>query len=148
MGVEKCPGLHNIWAFSIFWCCLCYWGISRIKINPLPCSQLNSQLLSSGIWEEISDYLLHHLYSLDFLLISVAVLILFGKDFICLFEREFAWRSKHDWQKEREKQIHRWAGRPIWGSIPGPWNHDLSWRKPLDGLSHQGVPVAVLILNY
>jgi len=29
-------------------------------------------------------------------------------------------------QRERERQAPRWAGSPTWGSIPGPWDHDLS----------------------
>ena len=29
-----------------------------------------------------------------------------------------------------------WAGGLVWGLIPGPWDHDLSRRQPLNWLSH------------
>ena len=34
-----------------------------------------------------------------------------------------------------------WAGSPTPGSIPGPQDHDLSWRQTLNQLSHPGAPV-------
>ena len=33
-----------------------------------------------------------------------------------------------------------WAGSLTWGSILGPWDHDLSWRKTLNQLSCPGAP--------
>ena len=30
-------------------------------------------------------------------------------------------------QRERKKQTPRWVGSLTWGSIPKPWDHDLSW---------------------
>ena len=39
----------------------------------------------------------------------------------------------------REKQTFPWAGSWMWGSIPGPWVHDLSWRLTmLNWLRHPG----------
>ena len=37
---------------------------------------------------------------------------------------------------QREKQTPYWAGSLMKDSIPGPWEHDLSWRQMLDWLSH------------
>ena len=53
--------------------------------------------------------------------------------FIYLTERERQREREHkqgDW--EREKQASRRAGSPMWGSIPGPGNHDLSQRQTLN----------------
>ena len=44
-------------------------------------------------------------------------------------EREKAWTGEG--QREREKQTPRWAGSSLWDSMPGPWNHDLTWRQML-----------------
>ena len=57
----------------------------------------------------------------------------------------FIWERKNKrtsgkGQKEREKQTSPWAGTPTWGSIPGPQDHDLSWRQMFNQLSHPGTP--------
>ena len=39
---------------------------------------------------------------------------------------------------EREKQAPHQTGCPMWGSIPGSWDHDLSWKQMLNTLSHPG----------
>ena len=39
-------------------------------------------------------------------------------------------------EREREKQAPCWAGSPMRGSIPGPWDHDLNWRKTLNWQNH------------
>ena len=43
--------------------------------------------------------------------------------------------------REREKQTRQWAGILTQVSIPGPWDHALSWRKMLSQLSHPGTSV-------
>ena len=47
-----------------------------------------------------------------------------------LFDREHERESEHkqgEWQqRQREKQAPPEAGSPMWGSIPGPRDHDLS----------------------
>ena len=54
---------------------------------------------------------------------------IFLKGFIYLFERE---RDRADepkqeeGQRKRKKQTSNRAGRQYWGSILGPWDHDLS----------------------
>ena len=48
--------------------------------------------------------------------------------------------KQSEWQREREKQTPCWAGNPIRGSIPGPWDHNLSQRQQLIRLSHPGAP--------
>ena len=62
------------------------------------------------------------------------------KDFICLFDR------KRDSQREREHKQGEWerkkqapsgAWSQMWGSIPGPWDHALSWRPPLNDWATQ-----------
>jgi len=55
------------------------------------------------------------------------------KDFTYLFDRELESTSRGSGrQREREKQDLRRAGSPTWGSIPGPWDHDLSRRQTLN----------------
>ena len=43
-------------------------------------------------------------------------------------------------ERERKKQSICWAGNWTFGSIPGLWDHDLSWRQMLNQLSHPGSP--------
>ena len=40
-------------------------------------------------------------------------------------------------QRQREKIPH-WAGSPMWDLIPGPQDHDLTWRQMLNQLSQPG----------
>lgn len=54
--------------------------------------------------------------------------LIFFEDFICERERE---RGKC----QREKQIPYWAGSLRQGSIPGPQDHNLSLKQPLNWLS-------------
>ena len=44
-------------------------------------------------------------------------------------------------QREREKQTPHWAGSPMCGLIPGPQDHDLTWRQQVNQLSHPGAPI-------
>ena len=67
----------------------------------------------------------------------------FLKDFICLFER-----AQPGWvQREREKQVPHEQGAQTQGSIPGPKDHDLSWRQMLNRPSHPDAPRAQFIQN-
>ena len=57
----------------------------------------------------------------------------FFKDFIYLFDRDSQQEREHkqgEW--ERKKQALSGAGSPMWGSIPGPWDHDPSGRQMLN----------------
>ena len=43
----------------------------------------------------------------------------------------------YSWERERSRDIGRGrsrlpVGSPIWDLIPGPWDHDLSWRQMLN----------------
>ena len=51
--------------------------------------------------------------------------------------------SRGKGQRGREKQIPYWAGSLMWGSIPGPWDNDLSWRQMLNWLSHSVAPLGI-----
>ena len=63
-----------------------------------------------------------------------------------------------DTQRESEGQRHRQRGKEkqashraeslTWGSIPGPWDHDLSQRQMLNWLSYPGVPLSVCLRVY
>ena len=72
--------------------------------------------------------------------------LLHGKEHILFFKILFIWESMHTWVEAvaeeggGEKQTPCWAESPTQGSIPGPWDHDLSWRQTLNGLSHPGTP--------
>ena len=50
-------------------------------------------------------------------------------------------------QKAREKQTSCWAGSPMWGLIPGPWYHVLSWRQTLNWPNHPGALICLLWRN-
>ena len=74
-------------------------------------------------------------------------LVHFSTFFLILF---IYLKGEHEWeegQKEKGKQTPRWAGRPTWGSIPGPQDHDLSQRQMLNQLSYPGVP-QLLLFNF
>ena len=43
-------------------------------------------------------------------------------------------------ERENLTQAPHWAGSPMWDSIPGPWDHDLSRRQVLNHLNHPGAP--------
>ena len=45
--------------------------------------------------------------------------------------------GEEQWRKQ-EKQAPHWGGSPMRGSIPGPWDHDLSQRQMHNRLSHPG----------
>ena len=63
---------------------------------------------------------------------------LFFKDFIYLFDRGREITSKQrSRQRGRGKQALHWAESPRRGSIPGPWDHDLSRRQRLNPVNHQ-----------
>ncbi|XP_059042435.1 thyroid transcription factor 1-associated protein 26 isoform X2 [Mustela nigripes] len=47
---------------------------------------------------------------------------------------------QHGRQSQREKQAPCEARSPMWDSIPGRWDHDLSRRQLLNQLSHPGIP--------
>ena len=42
--------------------------------------------------------------------------------------------------RERDRQASHWSESLTCGSIPGPWDHDLSQRQMLNWLSHPGTP--------
>ena len=57
-----------------------------------------------------------------------------------LFERGRE-HEQREGKREREKQTPHWARSPPRGSSQDPdWDHDLSWRQMLNGLSHPGAP--------
>ena len=61
--------------------------------------------------------------------------------FLFAWERERAWVGEGE---ETETDSH-WAGGLTWGSISGPWDHDLSQRQTLNQLSHPGTPEEVIL---
>ena len=76
---------------------------------------------------------------------------LFFKDFIySTEERESTTRGEGE-----EEASFLLSGEPVWGSIPGPWDHDLSQRQKLNWLSHPGtlkfssyaIPVKITIVG-
>jgi len=70
----------------------------------------------------------------------------FFKDFIHLFDRESTSR-KSSKQREREKQDPHWAESLTPSLIPGPWDHDLSWRQILNQLTHPRASQTISFLS-
>ena len=61
--------------------------------------------------------------------------------FIWQRERDHKHTQKSRGSKRGRSRLHTEQGaRRIWGSIPGPWDHDLSRRQMLNRLSHPGIP--------
>ena len=63
--------------------------------------------------------------------------------FIYLTEREGEHSRQRERKWEREKQAPWWAGSWMWGSIPGPWDQDLSWDRCLTNSTTQVPPCFV-----
>ena len=63
----------------------------------------------------------------------------FLKDLIYLFDREHK-----QGEQETEKQMPHWAGSLSGGFIPGPWDHDLSWKQMLNQLSQYLAPLDIV----
>ena len=59
-------------------------------------------------------------------------------------------RKNERLQRKREKQTPLWAGSPMCGSIPGPWDHepDLSQRQMLNRLNHPHIHLLSLFIDY
>ena len=67
--------------------------------------------------------------------------------FIYLTERGGEHSMGSTRQREREKQAPCRARSPMmWGSIPGPWDHDLSQRQMLNQLNHPGAPTLLVLI--
>ena len=64
--------------------------------------------------------------------------------FISLRER-VSTHKQGEWQREREKQTPRWAGSLMQDSVPGFWDHDLSWRQMLNPLSHPRAWILIIL---
>ena len=56
-------------------------------------------------------------------------------------ERETAHEQGVGVEGEADSQLSR---SPMWGSIPGPWDYDLSRRQTLNPLSHSGTPLMTI----
>ena len=93
--------------------------------------------LHSCIWDKDNSHTSSHLVDL---LCSFSFIYLFLKIlFTYLRDRESMSREG------REKQAPYRAGSPMWGSIPGPWDPDLSQRQSPGHLSHPGGPVVSIL---
>ena len=65
-----------------------------------------------------------------------------------LFLRFYLFKREHkqgEQQREREKQATPLSGSPMWGSVPGPWDYDLSRGQMLNPLSHQAPPKSYIL---
>ena len=68
--------------------------------------------------------------------------------YLFIWQREHANTSRGSHrQREREKQAPHWAGNLMQGLIPGPWDHNLSWRQMPNQLSHPGAPNCVYLFD-
>ena len=96
-------------------------------------------MIFSRKWKPFCSTLLTPSNSLIFNLLDI-----FFKRFIYLFQRECP--PACEWgegQREGDKQTPHWVWSPMWGSIPGPWDHDLSWNQELDAqLTEWATPVS------
>ena len=86
---------------------------------------------TSGVWRLLTL----HIFFFVIILIHLCYFIFLR---FHLLERE---HKQGEWQRQREKQAPCWAGNPMWGLIPGPWDHNLSLRQMLNWLSHPGAPI-------
>lgn len=53
------------------------------------------------------------------------------------------WGERERAQREKGKETPHCAGSPMRGSVPGPWDHDLSQRQMLIQVSHPGPPTVL-----
>ena len=107
------------------------------------------------MWSDISLWFLFALpwWYWAFFHVSVGhmhVFFFFKILFIYLRERERTWAgggAEEEGERENPKQIPLWVPSLTQGSIPGPWDHDLSLRQTFNQLSHPGTPVHLLWRN-
>ena len=80
--------------------------------NPASSSRAHSIFILSNLWMFLSlSYLFYFIYL-------------------------FTYLGEGEGQKEKPSTC--WAGSPTWDSIPGPWDHNPSWRQMPNRLSHPG----------
>ena len=99
-------------------------------------------LLKGPVLMTICNCFIYHV--IDCLLSLTVIIIYFLK--INLRERE-------SWERvtERDKQTSHRAGSPLWGSIPGPWDHNLIWKQEsvmLSRLSRLGATIIIFSINF
>ena len=68
------------------------------------------------------------------------------EDLKCIISFSFLrfYLFKREREREKEKQTHHWAGSLKQYSIPGHWDHVLSWRQMLNWLSHPSAIKCIL----
>ena len=131
-------------------CCYIFIFIHSKPINSFINGCVQLSFISNEIRKELQTknhiyttlhiYLCSSFYRSFLFLCFIFCWLLFFKDSINLFERETQCKierkiestSGGEGQWEREKQTPHWAGDPPpprQGSIPGPWDHNLSWRQ-------------------
>ena len=123
----KATILLKIWEALIWDSRLLFWFLG------FPCPSTLFRLSNCFFVELLKD---HNGLIMQFIFFKVL--------FIFLTERERTHRQSSK-QREREKQAPRWAESPIWGSILGSWDHDLSQRQTLNQLSHPGTLIMQFI---
>lgn len=85
---------------------------------------------------------MHHKTEYTYTKVERSFYIFFKILLIYLFEKTE--QNQGEWQREREKQTPHRAGSLTQGSIPGPWDHELSWKQTLHQLNHPGALKAAL----
>ena len=71
---------------------------------------------------------------------SVSLFFCFWRFYLFIHERE--WERSRDTDRGRSR-LH--AGSPMWDSIPGSWDHSLSWRQMLKRWATQGSPIRTYV---
>ena len=74
---------------------------------------------------------------LDSEILVLQLFFWFKKKFFLIYLTETTSRQRG---KQKRKQAPCRAESPMWGSILGPWDHDLSRMQRLNPLSHPGAP--------
>ena len=62
---------------------------------------------------------------------------IFLKKILCIYLKESEWAQVGERGRRRREAASPLSREP---SIPGPWDHELSWRQRLNQLSHTGAP--------
>ena len=110
------------------------------KLRKLPSIPSLLKVLSKIVKNVAVYQMLLHLLKYDFSpfvsMWQITLTFFFLRFYLFIWQRGNERAQAREGQRKREKQNPCWAGSPMWDSIPGPWDHDLSWR--LTWLSHLG----------
>ena len=104
---------------------------------------LTSCVTLTWTWGYFSEF--HLSYSVKQSTLKRSMFLFFLRFYLFIWEREWESTSRGTTRGRWKSSLltEQGAWRPTWGSIPGPWDHDLSQSQMLNWLGHPGAPISM-----